>query len=119
MIARWPASLPDFVLVEGFSETPRMPKVAFQPDTGPAIERRKGTMRLHEIPVQTIMTDEQVETLEHFIETELAGATQPFLTKHPRTEEAVKVKIEGDRPYQLTSYTPETWKVAMTLLVIG
>jgi hypothetical protein len=119
MTAIWPGSLPQCPL-RPFDEQPRMAKTAFQSDTGPDIERPKGTIRLSEVSMTFRMTKEQVATFEDFVFTDLAQATADFMFTHPRKHEQVRMRMTGgDRPYQVSWAAPGKYQVAFTALVIG
>lgn len=119
MTAVWPASLPEYVLREGFNEQPLMKRATFESDTGPPIERPKGTVRLARLAVTMWMNTEQLATFEDFVFTDLRQATLSFFILHPRRREQVKVKIDGEPPYQIAEGGHERWDVSFSLLVIG
>lgn len=119
MTAIWPASLPQYVLSGDYGEAPRMAAVSFDSDTGPAIDRPKGTVKLTDIACSVVMTDEQLGTFEDFVHTDLGQATQPFYARHPRKGEQAKVKLVGRPPYQIAEVVPGSWRVSFKLLVIG
>ena len=120
MTAIWPSSLPQCPLFGSFEEAPRMARAAFQSDTGPDIERPKGTLRLAEISMAFRMTAEQVDTFEYFVFTELEQATADFLFTHPRKHEQVRLRMTGqDRPYQIQQMAPGKYQVSFSALVIG
>ena len=78
-LAVFPASLPQSLLVEGTSEQSQDQRVRFQPDAGPAI-----VTNLFTKPAKTLqarlgpLRDYQKDLLDVFVETTLAGGTQPF-----------------------------------------
>jgi hypothetical protein len=126
----WPGSLPTLVLQDNYAEAPRMTNVEFASDTGPPIERPKGTVRLTDLTLSTIMTDDQVRTFDSFVFNDLAQATSSFFWLHPRRQEQVKVRFKGRPPYTITNLTPSytvspgnvvqgNWKIDFTLTVIG
>lgn len=118
MTAIWPGSLPQCPLAD-FEETAVGNRVSFQSDTGPSIERPKGTMKMSELRATLRMTSEQVQTFEDFFQNDIAQGTSSFFWKHPRKGEQVKVRITGDRPYSIARLGAGTWTVAFLLLVIG
>lgn len=119
MTAIWPSSLPEAPLVGSYAETARMRKVSFESDTGPPIERPKGTIRLGSVDMALHMTEEQLATFEDFVFNEIDQGSQPFYITHPRKLSQVKVKIVGDEPYKLDRMAPGNWRVSFSLLVIG
>jgi hypothetical protein len=120
MTAIWPSSLPPLPLYGGFEEQSRMARVQFEADTGPAIERPRGTVRLSEVTLEFIMDRQQVETFEDFVFTELGQATRDFMFQHPRTYRQVRARMTGgDNPYRLQQMTPRKFRVSFSVLVIG
>lgn len=115
----WPATLPQDVLRRGYSETPRMVKATFESDTGPPIERPKGTIKLTKIPVSMIMTSTQLSTFEDFVFDDLAQGSLSFTFPHPRLGQNCTAKITGDEPYQVAEIGADVWTVSFELLVIG
>jgi hypothetical protein len=116
--AVWPVSLPCRPL-RGFDETPRVAKATFESDTGPPIERPKGTIRMADANVVFRMTTAQMAVLEDFVRTTLQQATLPFTFRHPRRDVDVKVRLPGDNPYQCSEAGPGLWSVSMKFLLIG
>jgi len=120
MTAIWPSSLPQCPLRGTFDETPKMSRVQFESDTGPAIERPRGTVRLAEIAMAFRMTKDQAATFEDFVFTDLAQATADFMFTHPRKHEQVRMRMTGgDRPYQIQQMAPGKYQVSFSALVIG
>lgn len=119
MTALWPSSLPDIVSAEGYSEAPRMTNVAFESDSGPPIERPKGTVSLVDISARMLMTDEQVETFEGFIFNDLGQATGDFLFTHPRRKMQVRGRVKGRPPYQINPAGYCLWLISFEITVIG
>lgn len=119
MTAIWPSSLPEYVLFDGYGEQPRMANAAFESDVGPPIERPRGTVALTDISMTMVMSDEQLETFEDFVFTDLAQATADFMVTHPRRRVQVRVRIKGRPPYQIAEYSPGFWRVSFQYTVIG
>ena len=79
----WPASLPQEPEVNGYNETPPELTQMTEPDEGPPIVRRFATAGPRLISMTMIMDKDQVETLETFMYTTLAGPVLPFDWVHP------------------------------------
>lgn len=116
----WPSDLPQCPMRGGFDETARMSRVQFESDTGPAIERPRGTIRLSEVSMTFRMTKVQVETFEDFVFSTIDQATADFMMPHPRKHDPVRVRMTGgDRPYQIQPMAPGKYQVSFSVLVIG
>lgn len=119
MTAVWPNSLPQYVRRDSYGEEARMPNVEFAADTGPPIERPKGTVRLNDISAGVIMSTEQLATFEEFVFTDLGQATLDFFFPHPRRKQQVKVRFKGRPPYRVGFYAVGEWDVRFVLTEIG
>ncbi|MGF7005792.1 hypothetical protein [Aminobacter sp. BE322] len=119
MTVSWPISLPRCPLFE-HEETASSPKVSFQPEVGPPIERLRGSLWLSEFPATFKMTSEQVATFETFVRQSIRGGTLPFTMRHPRTLADVTVRIAGDdQLYTMRRLGTRTWLVSFTVLVVS
>lgn len=101
-----------------------MANVEFASDTGPPIERPKGTLSLVDTVISMIMTDTQLQTFEGFVYTDLTQATQSFFFTHPRLQAQVKARFKGRPPYKITpagfaAIGVRAWQVDFSLTVIG
>lgn len=119
MTAVAPAFINDYVFFNGYSEQPRMPNASFESDTGLPIERPKGTVKLVDLNISVILTPEQVETWEDFVQTDLEQATGDFYMLHPRRQVQVRVRLRGRPPYSLIKHTPDYWRLSFQVTVIG
>lgn len=127
MTPRWPATLPDFILVDGYSERPVMSRASFQSDVGPPIERPRGSYRMRECQCQTFMTAQQLALFEDWVFDDLGQGALPFLGSHPRTGEQVTLKLQADQSGQVYNLSPRgsftngqrDFTVSFTLLVLG
>ncbi len=96
-----------------------MANAAFESDTGPPIERPKGTVKLTDMSASMIMSTEQVADFDEFVFDDLVQATGDFTFPHPRTGDSVRVRIKGRPPYQIAEHSPGFWRVSFQLVVIG
>ncbi len=86
MTAAWPAALPQFVLLQGYSESLANRKVESETDSGPPKARRRFTNAWRPIQATIRCDDDQVDAFEEFYETTLGGGVQPFTWVSPRTQ---------------------------------
>jgi hypothetical protein len=89
----WPVSLPQTPLIAGYSEQPPDIIVETKMDAGPPKARRRFSAGIRPIKVKMLMTTAQVETLDVFYITTLAGGALTFDYTHPRTEASETYRI--------------------------
>lgn len=117
MSAFWPTSLPQKPLVNGDEELVIRPKSSFQPDAGPPIQRRKGTVKLSRLAINMRMTEAQTAQFEAFVDDDLGGGALPFLFNHPRTGQQVLAWFDRDDAYRIARFSIGHRLVAFTLLI--
>ena len=81
----WPVTLPQFVSVEGFQETPPDLLLRTQMDAGPPKVRRRFTAGVRGFKATVRLTQAQVQVLDAFFVGTLAGGALSFDWTHPRT----------------------------------
>lgn len=86
MAQTWPATLPDIVTYDEYSESPPDNALRTSMDVGPPKSRRRTTANVRPLSVMMILTTAQVETLDVFYDDTLASGTLTFNFDHPRTE---------------------------------
>ena len=89
----WPASLPQESLVEGFSEQAPNTLIRSQMEAGPAKVRRRFTSGPRNFDCQLYLSPAQVDALDAFYVSTLAGGALSFDWKHPRTQAAVTFRF--------------------------
>jgi hypothetical protein len=89
----WPASLPQLVAVEGYEESPPETALRTEMDAGPAKVRRRFTAGVRPITAQLDLDAAQVETLDQFYVTTLAGGALRFDWVDPRNQAAVELRF--------------------------
>ena len=78
----WPASLPAFN-VDGYTRRPQTQGVRFEPDFGPAKQRRRTRSGPQKLALTLDVDATQLATFWTFWETDLAGGSLPFLLVDP------------------------------------
>jgi hypothetical protein len=113
-MASWPASLPQKPLLGGWSWAPRDNRVSFQPDAGPAIERRRGTAVVHEYEARfPPLTKAQVAEFETFFEDTLVSGTLRYSWDDPVSGESREWRL---REYSI-AWSRESGKFDLTCRV--
>lgn len=89
----WPVTLPQSVLVQGYSETPPQLSIRTDMDAGVAKVRRRFTSSIRPIECNTLLTAAQVATLDAFYLSTLEGGALRFEWNHPRTGATVEMRF--------------------------
>lgn len=82
--ASWPASLPSYVLEQGYSEQIADQFIETQMEAGSPKRRRRYTRNNRVFTVSMAMDETTSQTFENFYDTTLAGGSLPFDWVHPR-----------------------------------
>jgi len=121
-IPTWPLTLPQ-VPQKGYTESTGVNVIRSQTDMGPAKQRFRGKSA-SKLNVSFIMTTQQVDTFEAFVEDDLRGVLR-FNFKHPRyaaepTAPYVEVRIvpQGDKYYDIAYLAPGYWTVSTQFEVL-
>lgn len=89
----WPASLPQYVLVDGYGEEPPELLVESPMEAGPATTRRRFTAGESRIACRIAVTGAQKTALETFFKDELKSGAVPFDWVHPVSRDAVVMRL--------------------------
>ena len=113
----WPASLPQEPLVAGFTEQAPNTRIRSQMEAGPAKVRRRFTAGTRNFDCHLYLSADQVEALDAFYVSTLAGGALSFGWKHPRTQAAVTYRF-----VEPPSYKPvkrgSAWQASLKLEVL-
>ena len=115
-MATWPATLPSYVLVEGYSEMPPVNSIRTQMDVGPPKVRRRSTAAPRPITCKQHMTKTQVAILDTFYVTTLSSGVDPFDWTHPRTGASVSFTFTEPPTYESLGGT--AWGVTLKLEIL-
>jgi hypothetical protein len=94
MASVWPSTLPQDMLNQGFSMTPRDNAIRFSPEIGPPMDRRRGNSAPIDIQGSILCTTDQWSTLLTFYRDTLKE-TDLFTWKDPITGLAATFKFNG------------------------
>lgn len=78
MVDAWPASLPEFFEIGGFSEGFPDGLIETQPDQGPAQTRRRFTATVRPVSGSMQVSQDQLDDLREFVDATLMGGSLPF-----------------------------------------
>jgi len=117
MVDAWPATLPQKVLSDGFSQSIGDGRVRYKPDTGPALTRRRSTAMPKAMPCSIDVDDDQWDDLIEFGEATLLSWSLPFTFPDPAGGSDLLVRF-GDGLPSRTERVPGTWRVQMLLEIL-
>ena len=84
-MSSWPATLPQYPIMQGYQENPADTIIRTKMDQGPDKVRRRTTANTVNFKVSYIMTDAQVATFDTFYNATISGGADKFTMPHPRT----------------------------------
>jgi hypothetical protein len=109
----WPPTLPQKPLLSNHSFAPQDNKVTFQPETGPSIDRRRGTAAVQKYQATfPPLTAAQVAVFEAFYQEELMDGALHYLWPDPVSGAAAKWKI---REYSFASQEAGRFDLSMQI----
>ena len=111
----WPASLPQAPLI-GHTESAPDTVLRTRMDAGPDKLRRRSTAGVRAIAFPLLLTDAQVNTLDHFYLVDLAGGALRFDLALPRTGGAVQMRFTAPPAYTLVAASK--WQAVLRLEVL-
>lgn len=96
--ASWPATLPSYVLEQGYSETLADQTLDTQFEGGAPRRRRRSTVDNRAFSVTLHVDQAQSQTFEQFYDVTLAGGTLPFDWVHPLRQTAMTFAFRRPAP---------------------
>lgn len=104
---------------KGFTESVGVNVIRSQTDAGPAKQRRRAR-RPSTMDLSFILTTQQTQTLETFVEDTLEGVKR-FGFLHPRLNTTVEVRIvpqSGGEFFKLQYLAPGYWQTSLTFEIL-
>ena len=92
-MADWPETLPQALLIEGYSEAPANTLVRTSMESGPAKVRRRATAAIRPVKGTLVLTAAELAYLKNFYNTTLLGGALRFNWVDPLTEAAVEMRF--------------------------
>ncbi|MGE0699043.1 MAG: hypothetical protein AB7O57_08100 [Hyphomicrobiaceae bacterium] len=112
--AVWPSTLPEYVIEQGYQETPVPGTVEHEMETGHTQIRPRFTARVVRIQCQIEMDMEQLDTFETFFESTLARGSLPFEWVHPLKRTPMNFIFKKPHP-TYAAFGGEYVRVSMSL----
>lgn len=95
----WPASLPQNVLSDGYSEKPPNTLIRTKMDAGPDKVRRRHTAGVRPFTENVLMSTAQVATLDTFYVTTTNGGADQWTWKNQRTDTTANFRFVSEPIY--------------------
>lgn len=115
-MVNYPDTLPDSLIVDGFTESPPDVILRTEMDAGPPKMRRIATAGERKIKGTQLMTSAQVEIFDLFFNDDLYNGTVRFSWVHSRTQRSAELRFVS-----VPKYTPaggDMWHVHMELEIM-
>lgn len=117
----WPSSLPQMPLIEGYSEVMPTNLIRSNTDTGPAKVRKRGNAKPVVVKASYLLSTQEVEILDEFVEEQLSGGAICFDWVRPRfstnTSNYVRARLmpnnDGLYTKSIVSNTTDFWQVEL------
>ena len=117
-VYRWPLSLPQKPLVDGYKRTLPNNLIRSSMDTGSDKVRKRGRFKPQEISASYVLTAAQRNTLEDFIHNNLAEGAICFNWPHPELNKLVRARLKAssDGILEFSPYKDTTrWSVTLKI----
>lgn len=85
-MASWPSSLPEDLLIDGYSETLPDTTIRSNMEVGPAKVRRRISYNVTPVEGRIFVSTNQVASFTAFYNDDLGGGSLAFSMTHPRTD---------------------------------
>lgn len=118
MPASWPAGLPQKLLVDGYSQGLGAGVLAYAPEAGPALTRRRFSATVKPLAGVVEMTSAQLATLKGFFDTELIGGSLAFTFPDPLGGSALLVRFLADSPPKWSALGGDYYSVSLALEIL-
>lgn len=115
-IPTWPEALPATPLVERYQEVLADKVIRTKMDQGPAKTRQRTTAGVAELMVSYMLSRSQIEVLEGFFLTALAGGSRSFTYIHPRRDVSVTARFR--KPPQISARNGQYYMARLELEVL-
>ena len=117
-VYRWPTSLPQKPLVDGYKRVLPNNLIRSSMDTGSDKVRKRGRFKPQEISASYVLTAAQRNTLESFVHDSLAEGAICFNWPHPELNKLVRARLKAsqDGILEFSPYRDTTrWSVTLKI----
>ena len=117
-VYRWPTSLPQKPLIDGYKRVVPNTLIRSSMDTGSDKVRKRGRFKPQEISATYVLTAAQRNALEAFVHDKIAEGAICFNWPHPELNKLVRARIKAsqDGILEFSPYgTTNRWQVTLKL----
>lgn len=114
----WPATLPQYVLQDGYAEPEPDVIRRTEMDEGPAKQRPRCTVGIRPFLMQIEVDLDQVAIFQTFYEDTLKDGTLPFSWKHPRTQVNTNFRFVGGQPQKIKIQDSRNYRIPFSVEVM-
>jgi hypothetical protein len=118
MVDAWPATLPQNVLVNGYSEGVSDGLLEYPPDTGPPITRRRSSSMPRPLSMSFAVTTAQLATLRAFYDTTLSSGSLPFTFPGVVEAETYLIKFQKGGGPKWVVLATDSFTASMTVWIL-
>jgi hypothetical protein len=118
MVDAWPSDLPQYLQASGAQQGLGDGLLEYQPDTGPAISRRRSTAVAEPLSGNVICTQAQLEAFKVFFKTTIMRGALPFAFPDPVSRDPVLVKFTKQSPPAWVSLGGDNFQLSLSLVIL-
>jgi hypothetical protein len=114
----WPNTLPQYVLVDGYSEEEADNLIEYKPEAGAPISRPRSSNAARPITVAYELSRGQLQDLQEFYRTTLISGSLPFTFPTPNEDTPQIVKFQKGGGPKVTGVGGPWRRVSMSLWIM-
>lgn len=115
----WPATLPQYLMINGFSQKFADNMLASSVDVGISKRRKRYTVAKKPVTGSIYITSEQKTILEDFYDVSLGGGVLRFNWVDPITQDEVEMRFADNKPPEITPNGPINFFAKLELEIIA
>ena len=118
MVSVWPETLPQKLLVDGYSQSAANTLLRSEMETGPAKQRRRFSAGVVPLSGKLILDWDELDILREFYDTTLVGGSLRFIWKDPIDQLSGNAQMRFTSPITWTTYGAGLFSVSLNLEIM-
>lgn len=118
MVSVWPETLPQKLLVDGYSQSAANTLLRSEMETGPAKQRRRFSAGVVPLSGKLILDWDELDILRAFYDTTLIGGSLRFIWKDPIDQLSGNAQMRFTSPITWTTYGAGLFSVSLSLEIM-
>jgi hypothetical protein len=118
MVSVWPETLPQKLLVDGYSQSAANTLLRSEMETGPAKQRRRFSAGTVPLSGKLILDWDELDILRAFYDTTLVGGSLRFIWKDPIDQLSGNAQMRFTSPITWTTYGAGLFSVSLNLEIM-